>query len=97
METSEMCPLCDRELGENKSRHHLVPRSYKGKLVVVIHKICHDKIHSLFTEKELAKQYNTIEKLKQHEEIQKFINWVKNKDIYFYQTHRDSRIRKSKR
>lgn len=87
----EICPICERELGEiNISKHHLVPKSRGGKNgpIVSLHNICHQKIHSVFTEKELKKEYNTIAKLKSNEEILKFVKWVSKKDVSFYQTNK---------
>jgi len=73
------CPLCGRELDDTADLHHLIPRSKKGKETVRLHKICHNKIHSLFDEKLLATHYNSIEKLLESEAIQRFIKWIKNK------------------
>lgn len=77
------CPLCNRPFGRTKGSHHLIPKSRKGKETVAIHVLCHRQIHALFTEKELERSYNTIEKLRAHPEIQKFITWVSNKDPDF--------------
>lgn len=98
----EICPLCKRPLENNKSRHHLVPRSKKkyyknnGKFVrhniIVLHLVCHHAIHSLFSEKDLATKYNTIEKLLQEQGIKDFVNFVQSKDPSF-----DCPIRKSKK
>ena len=73
------CPLCGRPLIQGKSvnLHHLVPKTYKGTVVIPIHTICHSKIHSIFTEKELRDYYHTPDRLREHEEIQKFIKWVR--------------------
>jgi len=83
-----ICPLCKRPIGRNKNgnKHHLHPKSKGGKSddVVVLHKICHDKIHSVFTNKELADQYNTIDALLTHPDIQKFVKWVKKKAPDYY-------------
>ncbi|MFK7808532.1 MAG: HNH endonuclease [Saprospiraceae bacterium] len=82
------CPICKRSLEtKNISKHHLIPKSKGGKHgdTVMLHNICHQKIHSLFTEKELAKELNTIEKLLEKEELQKFIKWVRKKEPSFYQ------------
>ena len=49
----------------------------------LMHKICHSKIHSYFTEGELAKIYNTVDKLLEHEEISKFVEWIKTKPDCF--------------
>jgi hypothetical protein len=63
--------------GPSLNEHHLVPKSQGGKAKHVIHRICHAKIHSVFDEKELARSYDTFEKLRAHSEIEKFIAWAK--------------------
>ena len=81
-----ICPLCEREIDKQKSKHHLTPvlKGGRNKETVDLHDICHSKIHSLLTEKQLASQYNTIEKLLTNQEIQKFVKWVKTKPINFF-------------
>lgn len=94
METQK-CPLCQRELGEiNISKHHLVPKSKGGTFgeIVMLHNICHQKIHSVFSEKELRDDYHTIEKLLAHEQIIKFVKWVTKKESAFYE--RNERMKK---
>ena len=65
-------------------RHHLVPKAFKGTEQFAIHKICHRKIHSVFTEKELFREFHTWDALKAHPEIQAFIEWVAKKEPGFY-------------
>jgi hypothetical protein len=81
-----MCPLCERELVEPMNRHHLLPLSKggKGTPTLIMHKICHSKVHAVLNEKELRDYYHTIERLRDHEEIAKFIKWVKKKPPEFY-------------
>ncbi len=62
----------------------------------MLHRICHRQIHALFTETELARQFNTIEKLKSHEEILRFIDWVKQKPDDFFERSRKSHRLKSR-
>lgn len=96
--SEDLCPLCGRELTKkSRSGHHLIPKQYKGKEIVDLHLDCHNKIHSLFTEKELAKEYNTTEKLLEHKEIIKFVKWIKNKDPNQHFSTRQSNRLKSKR
>lgn len=85
-ETGIICALCKRDLAQPFNRHHLLPLSEggKGTTTIMLHKICHDKIHAVFTEKELKQHYYTIEKLQQHEEIEKFIRWIRKKEPQFY-------------
>ena len=77
------CPLCGRELDHTADSHHLIPKSKKGKETIRLHKVCHKKIHSLFDEKLLTTQYNTIEKLLENADIQKFVKWIQKKPIDF--------------
>ncbi len=80
------CLLCGRVIAEPCNRHHLMPISKggKGTETVLLHKICHDAIHAVFTEAELKKQYNTIESLQTNKEIRKFIKWVRKKEPKYY-------------
>ncbi len=81
----QRCPLCGRELGTvNVDRHHLIPKKFKGTEQFLIHKICHRKIHSAFTERELLQTFHTWEALRETEDIQAFIGWVAKKDPGFY-------------
>ena len=84
--TEDLCPLCQRTLAEPMSKHHRIPLSQggTGEDFVMMHRICHSKVHSVFNEKELARNYNSIEKILESEDIQKFVNWVKKKDLDFY-------------
>jgi hypothetical protein len=84
-----ICPLCGRPLAPPCNKHHLIPLSKGGKNTptIVLHKVCHDKIHAVLSEMELKRHYNTIEKLQHHPEISKFIKWIHNKDPHFYDRH----------
>ena len=92
------CPLCDRELGTiNVDEHHLIPKAFKGKTKEPIHKICHRKIHATFSEKELARKFNTWESLRSHEDIQAFVKWVQKKDPGYYDVSRETSTRRKRR
>ena len=99
METQN-CPICKRPLGVEASisKHHLIPKSEGGKdsELILIHNICHQKIHSVFTLKELRDEYHTVEKLTEHEEIKKFVKWVAKKHPDFYQRNERMNRRKSR-
>ena len=84
--TEPVCLLCQRVLAEPISKHHRIPLSQggTGEDYVFMHRICHSKVHSVFNEKEIARTYNSIEKILENEDIQKFVNWVKKKDLDFY-------------
>jgi HNH endonuclease len=87
------CPLCSRLLvpGRSVDEHHLVPKSQGGKTLAntaLIHRICHRKIHATFSERELAKDFNTWPALQAHPEIAIFIEWLANKTATFYDNSR---------
>ena len=99
MNTEEKtCSICGRALGQksNYSKHHLIPKSKGGTFgaTIDIHNICHQKIHSVFTEKELKQEYNTVERLVANEEMSKFIKWVAKKEVHYYQ--RNKRMKRNR-
>lgn len=93
------CPLCDRDLidGPSVDEHHLIPRTFKGRETITLHTICHQKIHSVFTERELLRYYHTVERILENEEIQTFVKWVAGKDPEWYSSHRDTKTRRKRR
>ena len=76
-----ICPLCLRSIPANvaQSKHHLIPKLKGGKTgeTVLLHHICHKEIHASLTEAELARDYHSIDAVRQHPRIAKFINWIK--------------------
>jgi len=88
MPDTNSCPLCNRVFAEPIVRHHLIPPSKGGKdtPTVAMHKICQAKVHAVFNETELKSYYHTVERLKEHEEISKFIKWVSKKEPEFFDT-----------
>jgi hypothetical protein len=81
-----ICPICDREMWVGKfiDKHHFLPKCKGGRETKWLHKVCHRKIHSIFTNTELAKEYNNPELVRSHPEIEKFIKWISKKDPNFY-------------
>ncbi|MFL6709076.1 MAG: hypothetical protein ACJ8HI_12805 [Massilia sp.] len=83
--SDDLCPLCGRQLGTvNVDRHHLIPKTFKGTEQFLVHKICHRKIHSVFTEKQLLQKYHTWTALQGDPDIHAFIEWVARKPPAFY-------------
>lgn len=94
------CPICGRELiddGKSVDKHHLIPKTFGGKETIILHRVCHQKIHATFSERDLSKFYSTAEAILGHEEIQKFVKWVRKKDPTYYSINRDTKERKGKR
>ncbi|MEY3724609.1 MAG: hypothetical protein RLZZ365_544 [Pseudomonadota bacterium] len=83
---SIICPICERQIPPTQmDAHHLVPRSKGGKETQYLHRICHRQIHALFTETELARRFNSADTIRQHPQMQRFIEWIKNKPDGFYE------------
>jgi len=81
------CLMCEREMP--LTRHHLIPRMvhsdkhYKKHFsreqlhkTVLICRPCHSAIHSFIDERTMAREYNTLEVLLQHEAVQKWIPYA---------------------
>jgi hypothetical protein len=95
---TDICPICDRELHRPTTEaHHLIPKTFKGRDLVDIHKVCHQKIHSTFSERELLQYYHTPERIREHEEMQKFVKWVSKKPPEYYTRNKDTASRRGKR
>lgn len=74
-----LCPLCGRQIPEGGgSLHHLVPKLKGGRRgpTVLLHEICHKEIHAALTEAEMARDYATVEALRAHPRIARFVAWV---------------------
>jgi len=83
------CIFCGFE--EDLEEHHLIPKcrhkryrkkrfsSEELKQTILICDICHDQIHTLITETDMALRYNTEEKLKEHPDVKRWVEWIKRK------------------
>jgi ribosome maturation factor RimP len=85
------CELCGREV-QRLTRHHLVPRTrHKNKrnkktfdrrevhFTVGLCSPCHRHIHAVLDNKELEREYNTLEVLRSHPDVERFVAWVSKK------------------
>jgi hypothetical protein len=88
----DKCALCEREECE-VTGHHLIPRMRHNKKVkrevapevrnfkTPFCRPCHDQVHALFTEKQLEREFNSIEKLLAHPDVCKWLAWIKTKSF----------------
>ncbi|MCA9074083.1 MAG: hypothetical protein KDA93_03550 [Planctomycetaceae bacterium] len=74
------CVVCEHEYPRSElTKHHLVPKSRRGKETVLTCRACHSQIHALFTEKELERHYGTQDLLLDAEALQPWIAWIRRR------------------
>ncbi|WP_136442868.1 HNH endonuclease [Pacificoceanicola onchidii] len=95
-----ICPLCLRHIPAEakQSLHHLIPKlkGGKGGPTVLLHQICHSEIHAVFTEAELAREYSTVEALRAHPRMAKFLSWVAKRPPTFHARSAGGRRKRSR-
>lgn len=78
--SERICPICRHEYAPSElTKHHLVPKSRKGKITVPLCRPCHQQIHALYTEKELEEHFGTLETLLAAELLQPWIRWIRKR------------------
>lgn len=76
----EQCPICSRFVPENLwEKHHLIPRTEGGKDSAKVCVNCGDMIHKCISINDLRDKYFTIELIKTHEDIKKWVSWISKK------------------
>ena len=79
-EDNRACAICTRPTPpEYQERHHLVPKSKKGRVTIRVCRNCGNQLHKLFSNKEMARLYNTLEAILADERVQKWVEWVRKK------------------
>ncbi len=87
------CELCGRVTRRGTTEHHLIPRTchsnkwFKKRYsreqmneTVSLCLDCHGSIHKFIpSEKELGRYYNTLEALREHEQLGRFVEWVRRR------------------
>jgi len=95
------CPICGRVMIDNltSDEHHLVPKEFGGNKhpIILIHRICHTKIHSSIPNRELWHTYNNVDSLREHPDIEKFIKWVRKKDPEYMDKNIETNNKRNKR
>lgn len=83
------CALCGREVGR-LTRHHVRPKQFGGVLTEELCSACHRQVHAMFTNRTLAQELDTLEKLRQDPQVQRYLNWARR------QTDRHIPVRRSR-
>ena len=88
-ECPDRCELCGSK-NDYLNFHHLIPKTLHGnkffkklytKLFMSNHGIwickayCHKQIHAFITEKDMGMKFNTLELLREHPLVKKYVEW----------------------
>lgn len=86
------CELCGRAVRE-LTRHHLIPRSRHKKKrakkvfdrremegrISLLCRPCHNNVHAVLENKDLEREYNTVDALAECPGVQRFTRWIQKK------------------
>ena len=74
-----ICALCLRQ-SNRYTVHHLVPRSRGGKFgpTARLCSTCHRQLHALFSEATLARELDSIDRIRGNPEMASYLKWVRN-------------------
>jgi 5-methylcytosine-specific restriction protein A len=78
--TSSRCSLCEREVPRGMiTLHHLKPRERGGKPEhrTPLCRPCHKQLHAVFSNKDLARSLDSIERLRADPSLQPFLKWIR--------------------
>lgn len=79
-----ICPICKREIPDKYiEKHHLVPKSKKGKEFILVCINCGDMLHQLIDNKDMAKNFNNLGVILTRDDVQKYVNWVQKRPNNF--------------
>ena len=76
------CDLCQRDV-QTTSRHHLVPREEGGRHspTVDLCQPCHSSVHRFLSNRDLARRYSSLEALRDAEELQTYLRWIRRQRV----------------
>jgi 5-methylcytosine-specific restriction endonuclease McrA len=89
VEKSAACELCGSTT-DYLNFHHLIPRTLHSNKyfekryekewmrfhgIWICKAFCHKQIHEFIEEKEMGMNYNTLDLLKEHPEVKKYVEW----------------------
>ncbi len=94
MTDDPVCAICLRP-EQKLTKHHLIPRArHKKKSVreamsreearssiLLVCRSCHNQIHAVLSERELEREYNSLEKLLEHPDIASYATWIRGRKV----------------
>jgi hypothetical protein len=80
MPHSQTCSLCQRLVpGHLVTLHHLKPKARGGRAEhrTPLCKPCHKQLHATYSNKELDRELDSLESLRNAEQLQPFLRWIR--------------------
>jgi 5-methylcytosine-specific restriction enzyme A len=74
------CELCHRDVPSGMiTLHHLLPRQKGGQADdrVPLCRPCHKQVHATFANRDLARDYTTVDALRTAPPLQPFLKWIR--------------------
>ena len=84
---TQRCELCERAVAK-LTVHHLVPVSQGRRAgtksielpTALLCSACHRHLHTVFSNRDLARELSSLDALKHAPQMQRFLRWVKKQD-----------------
>ncbi|MFB6282489.1 MAG: hypothetical protein ABEK59_00950 [Halobacteria archaeon] len=81
------CPVCRRVIPVERiddsavvQEHHLIPENREESPTVELCRPFHKQVHNLFSNEELRERYDTVEKIRNSERIEGYVEWIRRTD-----------------
>jgi 5-methylcytosine-specific restriction protein A len=94
------CELCRRRIPDERiddpqvvQEHHLRPERRATSPTVMLCRPCHDQIHALFTNEQLRESYDTVERLREADRLQGYLDWIRTTEKLDIQVTTSDRVR----
>lgn len=94
------CELCRRRIPDERiedpqaiQEHHLRPERRAESPTATLCRPCHDQVHALFTNEELRESYDTVERLREADRLQEYVDWIRGTDKLDIDVRTSTRVR----
>lgn len=89
---TKRCPLCQRDIPKPlMERHHIKTKEVDREAVVPICNACHKTIHALFSNRQIADEFNSIQALRESDQFAKALKFIRKQN-----PHTKIRVKKAK-
>ena len=92
---SRRCPLCQRDIPcDLMERHHIKTKEVDRTATIPICNSCHNTIHALFSNKQIADGLDSLQSLRENEQFAKALKFIRKQSPYTKINVKRSKTRK---